>query len=227
MREISTGRVFVRRLLRWFARHGRDLPWRRTHDPYKILVSEMMLHQTQVSRVCEFYPRFVKRYPSVESLAGARPSHVREAWEGLGYYNRAKYLHQTARRVVHARGGHWPTTAEALQQLPGVGRYTAGAIVSFAYKQPAPILDTNVARVLRRVFGLRGDPKRAIVQKQLWQLAEALIPKGKVWEFNQGIMDFGALVCTARNPKCPACVMQRICATYSSAPNRDTALAPQ
>lgn len=205
-------RLFAHRLLKWFAQHGRDLPWRRTHDPYKILVSEIMLHQTQVSRVLEFYPRFLRRYPSVETLAGAEPVAVRDTWEGLGYYNRAKYLHQTARAVVNDHEGKFPRTAEHLQKLPGVGRYTAGAIVSFAYKQPAPILDTNVSRVLRRVFGVRGDPKRASVQKKLWRLAEQLIPKGKVWEFNQGIMDFGATVCTARTPQCPTCVMRTICA---------------
>lgn len=204
-------RAFVSTLLQWFAQHGRDLPWRRTHDPYKILVSEMMLHQTQVSRVLDFYPQFLKRYPSVEKLARAKPLAVREAWQGLGYYNRAKYLHATARAVVDQHDGQFPRTPEALQMLPGIGRYTAGAIVSFAYKQPAPILDTNVIRVLRRVFGVRGDPKRSTAQKKLWHLAETLIPKGKVWEFNQGIMDFGATVCTARTPQCPTCVMRKMC----------------
>ncbi|MBI4366236.1 MAG: A/G-specific adenine glycosylase [Deltaproteobacteria bacterium] len=198
-------------MLRWFGAHRRDLPWRRTHDPYKILVSEMMLQQTQVARVLEFYPRFLKRYPSIEKLAGARPSRVREAWDGLGYYNRAKYLHQTAKQVAKRHGGVFPRTTEELQCLPGIGRYTAGAIASFAYKKPAPILDTNVARVLRRVFGVRGDPKRSAARKRLWRLAERLIPTGKVWEFNQGLMDFGATVCTARAPRCPTCVMREIC----------------
>lgn len=204
-------RDFVTRLLTWFARHGRDLPWRRTHDPYKILVSEMMLQQTQVARVLEFYPRFLKRYPSVEKLAGAKPLAVREAWEGLGYYNRARYLHQTVRAVVKRYRGTFPRTTDDLQHLPGIGRYTAGAMVSFAYKQPAPILDTNVSRVLRRVFGVRGDPKRAVTQKKLWRLTETLIPTGKVWEFNQGLMDFGATICTARAPQCPTCVMREMC----------------
>lgn len=207
---------FITRLLRWFARHGRDLPWRRTHDPYAILVSEMMLQQTQVARVLDFYPRFLKRYPSVETLARARPLAVREAWEGLGYYNRARHLHRTARTVVKDHAGQFPRTTETLQTLPGIGRYTAGAIVSFAYKQPAPILDTNVSRVLRRVFGVRGDPKRTAAQKKLWHLAETLIPKGKVWEFNQGLMDFGATVCTARAPQCPTCVMREICRSFLS-----------
>lgn len=208
---------FRRRLLRWFAAHGRDLPWRQTRDPYRILVSEVMLQQTQVERVKDFYGRFLRRYPDVERLARARPHQVRESWEGLGYYARARNLHRTSRTVMRDHGGRFPMEIHALMQLPGIGRYTAGAIRSFAYERPAPIVDTNVARVLRRVFGVRGDPKRAATQRRLWALAEALVRGTKrIWAVNQGIMDLGATVCTARNPRCEICVMQRICEAYVS-----------
>ncbi|MBI4239036.1 MAG: A/G-specific adenine glycosylase [Deltaproteobacteria bacterium] len=206
-------RRFRTRLLRWFAQHGRALPWRETRDPYKILVSEVMLQQTQVDRVREFYPRFLKKYPSVESLARARPLAVREAWDGLGYYARARNLHAASRAVVKNHDGRFPRDATALQQLPGIGRYTAGAVASFAHAQRAPIVDTNVARVLARVFGLGADVKRSAVQKQLWHLAETLLPRKpeSIWAFNQGIMDLGATVCTARKPQCPACPLRGLC----------------
>ncbi len=205
---------FRRRLLRWFAQHGRDLPWRRTRDAYQILVSEVMLQQTQVDRVKDFYGRFLKQYPSVESLARAKPQQVRESWEGLGYYARAKNLHAASQHVVTHHAGKFPLEVHALMELPGIGRYTAGAVASFAYNQRAPILDTNVSRVLRRVFAVRGNPKSAAAQRRLWYLAEALLPRKKIWEFNQGIMDLGATLCTARTPDCPACPMKTICRAY-------------
>ena len=142
---------FRRRLLRWFERHGRDLPWRRTRDPYLVLVSEFMLHQTQVSRVTEYYPRFLQRFESIEALARARASAVREAWEGLGYYARARNLHRLAKEVAGV-GGQVPDDPAELIKLPGVGRYTAGAVACFAYEKPVAAVDTNVARVIRRVF---------------------------------------------------------------------------
>lgn len=147
---------FQRALLRWYARHGRDLPWRRTRDPYAILVSEMMLQQTQVGRVLDYYPRFLARYPTVESLAAAAPAAVRESWEGLGYYRRALNLRRSAVLVAERHGGRFPADLVALQRLPGIGRYTAGAVAAFAFGQDAPILDTNAARVLSRVFGRAG-----------------------------------------------------------------------
>ncbi len=210
-RPTPTNAVFRRRLLKWFARHGRDLPWRRTRDPYRILVSEIMLQQTQVDRVKGFYRKFLQRYPTVDKLAKARPLQVREMWEGLGYYARARNLHKTSRVVMQQHAGQFPTEIDGLQQLPGIGRYTAGAVASFAFGKRAPILDTNVSRVLRRVFGIRGDHKRAIVQKQLWRLAEDLLPRKQIWEFNQGLMDFGAMLCTARTPQCAICPMADIC----------------
>jgi A/G-specific adenine glycosylase len=188
---------FRRRLLAWFRRHGRDLPWRRTRDPYQVLVSEIMLQQTQVARVEEFYPRFLARFPTLEALAAARPGRVRETWDGLGYYRRAANLQQLARTVVAGHRGEIPRDVDGLRGLPGVGRYTAGAVASFAYEQATPCVDTNVERVLRRVFHPRlGD--RAGDHERLWETAARLLPRsGKsAWAFNQGIMERGALVCT-------------------------------
>ena len=162
--------AFRRGLLAWYRRAGRDLPWRRTRDPYEILVSEVMLQQTQVKRVLEYYPRFLARYPTADELAGASESAVREAWEGLGYYRRAANLQRAARQVAEQHGGRFPETPEELERLPGIGRYTAGAVASFAFGADAAILDTNAARVLSRVFGPgRGRGRNA----RLWALAAA------------------------------------------------------
>ena len=199
---------FRRRLLRWFRRHGRDLPWRRTRDPYHIVVSEFMLQQTQVSRVLEYWPRFLRRYPTIDDLARARVAEVREAWAGLGYYRRATNLHRLAKVVVRDMDGRIPDDVEQLQSLPGVGRYTAGAVACFAYERPAATVDTNVARVLSRVFGRTS---------KLEDLALELQPRsGKAaWKFNQAIMELGALVCTARKPACGVCPVKRDCVTVS------------
>ncbi len=145
--------TFTRKLLRWYGQHARDLPWRRTRDPYRVIVSEFMLQQTQVSRVSEFYPRFLERFPTIERLASARPKAVREAWDGLGYYARASNLHALSRVVSKTMNGKLPDDPEDLDELPGVGRYTAGAVACFAYEKPVPAVDTNVKRVLERVFG--------------------------------------------------------------------------
>lgn len=207
-------RTFQRRLLRWYRSHGRDLPWRRTRDPYHILVSEVMLQQTQVDRVLEYYESFLRRYPTVEELASASPARVREAWDGLGYYARARNLHKAARQVFHRHGGQFPRTHEDAQALPGVGRSTAGALLSFAFGVETPILDTNVKRLLSRVFVRRDSATQARTERRLWQLSATLIPKGKAWHFNQALMDFGALVCTARKPRCGACCFTDICRAY-------------
>ncbi|OYV66571.1 MAG: hypothetical protein B7Z72_11105 [Gemmatimonadetes bacterium 21-71-4] len=200
---------FRRRLLAWYRRAARDLPWRRTRDPYRILVSEFMLQQTQVSRVLEFYPRFLRRYPSLEVLARAKPAAVREAWEGLGYYRRAANLHRLARTLVREHEGVVPSDPAALEELPGVGPYTAGAVAVFAYEKPVAAVDTNVRRVLRRVFSCRTAKDTGI-------LAQLLQPRsGKTaWSFNQALMELGALVCTARAPKCGACPANSLCAWY-------------
>jgi A/G-specific adenine glycosylase len=204
--------VFRRELPAWFRRNGRDLPWRRTRDPYKILVSEVMLQQTQVERVRAYYRRFLRQYPTVRELAAARPAAVREAWEGLGYYARAKNLQAAARRVMEAHDGRFPRRPEEIRALPGVGRYTAGAVASFAYEEPAPILDTNVRRVLTRLFVRRRPQSAAALDRRLWAMAEEVIPPGEAWAFNQALLDFGALLCTARAPRCPECPMISICA---------------
>ncbi len=200
---------FRRRLLRWFRRQGRDLPWRQTRDPYRVIVSEFMLQQTQVSRVEAFYPRFLERYPTIESLALAPASVVRESWEGLGYYRRAANLHRLAQEVVRDHGGVVPADPVVLRGLPGVGRYTAGAVACFAYERSTPAVDTNVARVLRRAFHPRSRTKR------LWETATVLLPRrGKAaWAFNQAIMELGALVCTARVARCGECPVRAVCAT--------------
>ncbi|HET8649776.1 MAG TPA: hypothetical protein VFL95_07030, partial [Gemmatimonadales bacterium] len=183
------GAEFRRRLLRWFRRHGRDLPWRRTRDPYHVLVSEFMLQQTQVSRVEEFYGRFLESYPTIRHLAKAPPAAVRESWNGLGYYRRAANLHNLARTVVDQHGGVIPSDPAELLTLPGVGRYTAGAVASFAYERPAAAVDTNVARVLRRVFHPRA--RGAGGERKLWATATALLPRRgpTAWAFNQAVME--------------------------------------
>ncbi|HEX8724126.1 MAG TPA: A/G-specific adenine glycosylase [Gemmatimonadaceae bacterium] len=211
-----TAGEFSRRLRAWFARHHRDLPWRRTRDPYRVLVSELMLQQTQVSRVLEFYPRFLDRFPTVHDLAGARPKHVREAWEGLGYYARARNLHALARHVTRdGRDGALPAHPDELLALPGIGAYTAGAVASFAYEKRAALVDTNVARVLTRAFAPALDPKRPRDLTVLWSIAERILPRtGKAtWTHNQALMELGALVCTARVARCGACPVRAACRT--------------
>jgi len=209
---------FRRRLAAWFRRSGRDLPWRRTRDPYAIAVSEFMLQQTQVSRVLDYYPRFLRRYPTLQDLAASRPAAVREAWDGLGYYRRAANLGRLARVVVREHEGRLPSDVAALRKLPGVGPYTAGAIACFAYQQAAPAVDTNVARVLRRFFGkphgrAAARPHGKSEARRLRELALSIQPRAgrAAWTFNQALMELGALVCTARNPKCSACPVNEDC----------------
>ena len=210
MARKSIPQAFTRKLLAWYARAVRDLPWRRTRDPYRVAVSEFMLQQTQVSRVLEYYPRFLKRFPTLRHLARARPKAVREAWEGLGYYARASSLHALSRVVSKTYDGIIPETPEDLQKLPGVGPYTAGAIATFAYERPVAAVDTNVARVITRFFLGEGRGERYVQA-----LAEKLVPKDgkKAWRFNQAVMELGALVCTARRPKCRECPVQPQCKT--------------
>ena len=210
----STRQDFSRRLRAWFGRNRRDLPWRRTRDPYHVLVSELMLQQTQVSRVVDYYGRFLARFPTLESLAASPPRQVRSAWEGLGYYARARNLHAIARSVV-AEGSPatLPADAASLRALPGVGPYTAGAVSSFAFERRASLVDTNVERVLRRVFAPRLVPKTAGTHRALWALAEALLPRtGRAaWTHNQALMELGALVCTARVKHCARCPVRALC----------------
>jgi A/G-specific adenine glycosylase len=207
------GVAFRRGLLRWYRRHGRDLPWRRTRDPYHIVVSEFMLQQTQVSRVEAYYHRFLQQYPTIHALAAAPPAAVRESWEGLGYYRRATNLHRLAQAVVGQHAGVLPADPADLARLPGVGRYTAGAVACFAYERVAATVDTNVARVIRRVFHPRLGGART--SRQVWATALEILPRqGKrAWEVNQGIMELGALICTARVAKCRQCPVRTACLT--------------
>jgi A/G-specific adenine glycosylase len=213
-------RTFQNRLLAWYRRHGRDLPWRNTTDPYNILVSEIMLQQTQVERVIPKYHEFLSKYPTVEDLASSAVDDVTRTWYPLGYNIRPVRLHGIAREAVARYGGTIPSSEEDLLSMKGIGRYTAGAVRSFAFGIDAPILDTNVARVLSRVFLPAADPKRGADRTKLWSLSEALIPRGKGYDFNQALMDFGATVCVARKPACPTCTMRTICKTYGRATRR-------
>lgn len=219
--------LFQRQLIHWFAMAGRDLPWRRTRDPYKILISEVMLQQTQVERVQDYYQRFLATFPTVQDLAKASLEQVLDCWKGLGYYNRARNLHRTAQEVVERYGGNFPSTLAELAKLPGIGRYTAGAILSFAFHQEAPILDTNVKRLLTRIFVHRASPQRRQMEKRLWRIAQEVIPPGKAWIINQAMMDFGATICIARNPKCDICCMHNICAMYQKTVNQLALFAPE
>ena len=199
----------------WYKKAARRLPWRETRNPYAILVSEFMLQQTQVSRVLEYYPRFLARFPTLRALARARPKAVMEEWDGLGYYARARNLHALARVVSRTRDGTLSDNPEELQQLPGVGRYTAGAVACFAYEKPVPTVDTNIRRVLTRVFA---HAKVGMRTAELWELASRLVPKDgkRAWRFNQALMELGALVCTARKPKCPECPVRSGCRAVRS-----------
>ena len=204
-------RRFRHALLAWYDVHGRDLPWRKTSDPYHILVSEIMLQQTQVDRVLPKYAEWLEKYPSFEALASARISDVTSTWRPLGYNIRPRRLHAIAREAVERYDGQLPSDEETLLSFKGIGAYTAGAIRSFAFGQRAAILDTNVARVLFRVFVGRGDPKAHAMRKQLWAISDTVLPRKRVFDFNQALMDLGATVCSARSPECAVCPMSRIC----------------
>jgi A/G-specific adenine glycosylase len=204
-----------RALVRWFRRAHRDLPWRRTRDPYAIWLSEIMLQQTRVEAVVPHYERFLARFPTVHALALAPADDVLHAWSGLGYYRRARQLHAAAAVVVREHAGALPDADEALRALPGIGRYTAGAIRSIAFGEPAPIVDGNVARVLSRVYALPGGPGDARWAARLWKLAAALVPAKDPSSFNQGLMELGATVCTPRAPRCSACPLAAQCAAHA------------
>jgi A/G-specific adenine glycosylase len=205
---------FRRRLLAWYQANGRDLPWRRTEDPYHILVSEMMLQQTQVDRVLPKYHEWLAKYPSLEALAAAPEGDVTETWRPLGYNIRPRRLQSIARESVARYGGELPSDEETLLSFKGIGAYTAGAIRSFAFGQRAAILDTNVARVLFRIFVGRGDAKAHAMRRQLWAISAIVLPHKHVFDFNQALMDFGATVCVARKPKCDACPMTKMCTSF-------------
>ena len=209
----ASRRRFRRALLAWYRSHGRRLPWRETSDPYHILVSEVMLQQTQVDRVLPKYHEWLEKYPSLSALAAAKDDDVNETWRPLGYNIRPRRLHAIARESVARYGGALPSDEETLRSFKGIGAYTAGAIRSFAFGQRAAIVDTNVARVLFRVFIGRGDARAHAMRKHLWAVSATLVPRKHVFDFNQALMDLGATVCTARTPKCLSCPMRKMCLT--------------
>ncbi|MFO0891533.1 MAG: A/G-specific adenine glycosylase [Isosphaeraceae bacterium] len=200
-----------RELAEWYARNRRDLPWRREINPYRVLVSEMMLVQTTVAAVIPYFERFLKQFPDPQTLAAADEEMVLKAWEGLGYYRRARQLQAAARKVVEEHGGEIPPDLQAIHALPGVGRYMAGAILSFAFNRPAPILEANSQRLLARLVALRDELKRSSSKEKLWAAAEALVPLEGAGDFNQALIDLGALICTPREPRCLICPLSSLC----------------
>ena len=203
---------FRRRVTAWFARNARDLPWRRTADPYAVLVSEVMCQQTQVSTVMPYFERWMRRFPDFQTLAAASEHDVMALWQGLGYYSRARNLHRAAKAVAGLPGGEFPRDIEAIRALPGVGRYTAGAVAAFAYDEPAALVDANIARVLARVFAIREPIDGGAGLAQAWAHAERLQPQKRGRAFNAGLMEIGALICVPRSPRCGACPVVDFCA---------------
>src|SRR6185503_20273858 len=194
-----------RRLLAWYDRHGRDMPWRRTREPYPVWLSEIMLQQTQVATARPYYERFLKRFPTLDALADARPAEVLSAWSGLGYYRRARHLHEAVRRVRRDHGGRVPDDPEAFGALPGVGRYTTAAVLSICFDRPLAVLDGNVARVLSRLYALHESVRDPRGARRLWERAQALVPARNPGDWNQAVMELGAVICTPRAPRCGAC----------------------
>jgi A/G-specific adenine glycosylase len=215
---------FSQKLLSWFDRSRRELPWRLSADappharlnPYHVLVSEAMLQQTQVATVIDYFRRFIARFPTIQSLAEADPQEVLRLWQGLGYYSRARNLQAAARAIVAEHGGKVPDSVEHLLELPGIGRYTAGAVASIAFERPAPIVDGNVARVLCRLEAVQTDPRDKSTQAWLWKRAGQILPPTRIGDFNSALMELGALVCTPRAPKCLLCPVQSHCQAFAA-----------
>jgi len=214
--EHSQREEIQKKLLEWFKRNKRDLPWRKTKDPYAIWVSETMLQQTQVETVIPYYKNFLSTFPTLQHLAEANLSEVLKVWEGLGYYSRARNLHRAAKMVLNRFQGKIPNSPKGLLSLPGIGRYTAGAILSIAFNQEAPILDGNVKRVLARLFAISKNPKKKETEHLLWKISESLIPKNRARLFNQALMDLGAMICTPKRPICLSCPLSTLCKGYLS-----------
>lgn len=202
---------FSTRLLKWYAKHKRALPWRKTRDPYRIWLAEILLQQTRVEAVIPYYAKFLARFPDVFALAHAPLDDVLKTWEGAGYYARARNLHRAAQVVVEKYRGRFPREIREIRELPGIGRYTAGAIASIAFGADEPVVDGNVTRVLCRYFGIRDDPKASATQERLWKIAADLLPKGRAREFNQALMELGATICAPKNPRCLSCPAQKNC----------------
>lgn len=212
----------VRRLLpAWYRKNARDLPWRNTTDPYKIWISEIMLQQTQVDTVRPYYERFIKAFPTVERLAAAGQDRVLKLWEGLGYYSRARNAHRTARIIVTDYKSEFPASSQELRRLPGIGRYTAGAIASIAFGIRAPVLDGNVKRVLSRLYAIDEEIERNATIARLWSIAESLVPLRSPGDFNQALMELGARVCIPQNPLCDGCPVRRWCDAHNAGVQND------
>ncbi|MDQ6940472.1 MAG: A/G-specific adenine glycosylase [Verrucomicrobiota bacterium] len=209
---LASSAAFRRALLAWYGKHGRDLPWRDTRDPYAILVSEIMLQQTQVATVIPYYNRWLQRFPGFPALAAASESDVLHAWQGLGYYARARNFHALARAVTN-----FPTVVEEMRRLPGIGRYTANAVATFAFDQSVPVVEANIARLISRLTNLQTPIDSAIGCESLWSSAAALVPKRNARQFNSALMDLGAMICTARQPKCGICPVQKFCTAKNPA----------
>jgi len=209
---IKANSAFRRALLSWYRRNQRDLPWRRTTDPYAILVSEFMLQQTQVATVIPYYNEWLRRFPTVAVLAAASEDDVLHAWQGLGYYSRARNLRASAIAIMENHGGHFPKSSDSIHDLPGVGRYTANAVATFAFDQPVPIVEANISRVLSRLFDLQTPIDTRSGREQLWSYAAQLLPRRNPREHNSALMELGALVCGTR-PKCGVCPVKRFCRT--------------
>ena len=206
-------RLLRRRLLAWFQTRARDLPWRKTRDPYRVWISEIMLQQTQVATVIPYYERFVAAFPDESSLAAASEQEVLRLWEGLGYYRRARNLHAAAKKIIAEHGGKFPRTVEAVRSLPGIGRYTANAVLSIALDQRLPILEANTVRLHSRLLAYRGVPTTTAAAKLLWEFAEAVLPASEPGRFNQALMELGSLVCVPKNPACDTCPLAELCPT--------------
>lgn len=217
--------AFRRALLGWYDRHRRDLPWRETRDPYRIWLSEIMLQQTRVAAVLDHYRIFLDRFPDVRALAAASEDAVLAAWSGLGYYRRARMLHRCAKELVEKHGARFPQSAETLQTLPGIGRYTAAAIASIAFEEPVAVVDGNVERVLQRLV----HPEMSginLTTAQIWQRAQALLAQSRPGDFNQAMMELGATVCVPREPLCLVCPVRKWCSTRGRLPRTATMEPP-
>lgn len=207
--------VLRKKLLAWYRREARDLPWRRSRDPYAIWVSEIMLQQTQVDTVIPYYERWLKKFPDIRTLAEAPLEEVLSAWAGLGYYRRARMLHQAANVLVEKHRAAMPAKAAELIKLPGIGRYTAGAVASIAFGERTPLVDGNVIRILTRIFAIGSDTLKPSTQEELWKLAGKLVPEKHAGDFNQSLMELGALVCAPQNPRCGVCPVRRECQAHA------------
>ena len=202
-------------MIAWYRRRGRELPWRQTRDPYRIWISEIMLQQTTVAAVIPYFERFLERFPDVDALAEAPEEDVLRLWEGLGYYSRARNIHRAAQVVARELKSRFPEEVEALQALPGIGRYTAGAISSFAFDRRSPIVEANTLRLYSRLMGMRDDPRSAAGQKRLWEFAQEILPRSSPGEFNQALMELGARICTPEKPACHECPIRRGCVAFA------------